>query len=235
MAEVYWDLEWTLQQQGFTYTYDKRLYDRLHAGQAQPVRAHFWADAAFQDHSARFLENHDEPRAATVFANEMHFPAALLTFLAPGLRFIHQGQMQGWKQRISPHLCRGPVQPTQAELAAFYRRLLELLRHDIVRNGAWHLLENAAAWEGNWTAESIIAFAWREEMGKEWLVTVNYAPHQSQCYVRLPFPGWRGSSIRLDDQMSEASYVRNGDELVDRGLYLDLPPWGYHVFEAIRE
>ena len=27
MAEVYWDLEWTLQQQGFDYAYDKRLYD----------------------------------------------------------------------------------------------------------------------------------------------------------------------------------------------------------------
>ena len=32
MAEVYWDLEWTLQQQGFDYTYDKRLYDRLRDG-----------------------------------------------------------------------------------------------------------------------------------------------------------------------------------------------------------
>ena len=32
MAEVYWDLEWTLQQQGFDYTYDKRLYDRLEHG-----------------------------------------------------------------------------------------------------------------------------------------------------------------------------------------------------------
>jgi hypothetical protein len=29
MAEVYWDMEWTLQQQGFDYCYDKRLYDRL--------------------------------------------------------------------------------------------------------------------------------------------------------------------------------------------------------------
>ena len=29
LAEVYWDLEWTLQQQGFDYCYDKRLYDRL--------------------------------------------------------------------------------------------------------------------------------------------------------------------------------------------------------------
>ena len=32
MAEVYWDMEWTLQQQGFDYTYDKRLYDRLMRG-----------------------------------------------------------------------------------------------------------------------------------------------------------------------------------------------------------
>ena len=35
MAEVYWDLEWTLQQQGFDYTYDKRLYDRLEEGHAR--------------------------------------------------------------------------------------------------------------------------------------------------------------------------------------------------------
>ena len=40
LAEVYWDLEWTLQQQGFDYTYDKRLYDRLVHGQARPVREH---------------------------------------------------------------------------------------------------------------------------------------------------------------------------------------------------
>src|SRR6516164_5446886 len=38
MAEVYWDLEWTLQQQGFTYCYDKRLYDRLRDGHVGPIR-----------------------------------------------------------------------------------------------------------------------------------------------------------------------------------------------------
>jgi glycosidase len=29
IAEAYWDMEWALQQQGFDYCYDKRLYDRL--------------------------------------------------------------------------------------------------------------------------------------------------------------------------------------------------------------
>src|SRR5207249_357677 len=43
LAEVYWDLEWTLQQQGFDYTLDKRLYDRLRTGDAVGVRAHLGA------------------------------------------------------------------------------------------------------------------------------------------------------------------------------------------------
>ena len=64
MAEVYWDLEWTLQQQGFDYTYDKRLYDRLREGHARPVREHLHAALDYQVKLARFLENHDEPRAA---------------------------------------------------------------------------------------------------------------------------------------------------------------------------
>ena len=67
MAEVYWDLEWTLQQQGFDYTYDKRLYDRLRDGHVRPIREHFHADHDYQNKMARFLENHDEPRAAATF------------------------------------------------------------------------------------------------------------------------------------------------------------------------
>ncbi len=67
MAEVYWEMEWTLQQQGFDYAYDKRLYDRLVEGHAKAVREHFYAGLDYQDKLARFLENHDEPRAAANF------------------------------------------------------------------------------------------------------------------------------------------------------------------------
>ena len=38
---------------------------------------------------------------------EMHEAAAVITFLSPGLRFFHQGQFEGRKTRISPHLVRG--------------------------------------------------------------------------------------------------------------------------------
>src|SRR3954469_10915086 len=63
MGEVYWDLEWTLQQQGFVYCYDKRLYDRLKEGTARPVREHLMAGLDYQDKLARFLENHTTSRA----------------------------------------------------------------------------------------------------------------------------------------------------------------------------
>src|SRR5260370_36328526 len=108
MAEVYWDLEWTLQQQGFDYTYDKRLYDRLRGGQARPVRDHLRAGLDYQSKLARFLENHDEPRAAAAFSPGVHEAAAVITFLTPGLRFFHQGHFDGRRKRISPTLGRGP-------------------------------------------------------------------------------------------------------------------------------
>ena len=232
MAEVYWDLEWTLQQQGFNYTYDKRLYDRLHSGDARPVREHFLAGLDYQSKMARFLENHDEPRAAAAFPPEKHEAAAIITFLSPGLRFFHQGQFQGRAKRISPHLVRGPLEPTDSELQQFYAHLLDVLRHPVVRGGQWQLLECVPAWEGNASSDAFIAFAWQNPGGERLLVTVNYAAHQSQCYVHLPFSGLAGKQLELRDLFSAASYNRSGDELQSRGLYLDLAPWQYHLFEV---
>ena len=187
MAEVYWDLEWTLQQQGFDYTYDKRLYDRLREGHARPVREHFHAGLDYQNKLARFLENHDEPRAAATFPANVHEAAAVITFLSPGLRFFHQGQLEGRKKRISPHLGRGPDEPVDGKRKEFYEKLFAVLRRPVVRSGEWRLLECMPAWEGNWTFDCFIAFAWQDPDGERLLVTVNYAPNQSQCYVRLPF------------------------------------------------
>ena len=128
MAEVYWDLEWTLQQQGFDYTYDKRLYDRLRDRRARPVREHLIAGLEYQDKMARFLENHDEPRASATFSREVHEAAAIITFLSPGLRFFHQGQFEGRTKRISPHLVRAPAEPIDVPLQQFYDRLVEVIR-----------------------------------------------------------------------------------------------------------
>lgn len=230
LAEVYWDLEWTLQQQGFDYTYDKRLYDRLREGHARPVREHLQAGLDYQDRLARFLENHDEPRAAATFAPDVHRAAALITFFSPGLRFFQQGQSQGRKVHISAHLGRAPIEVADPELEHFYDRLLAALRQPVVRDGAWQLLEAVSAWEGNWTWDDFVAFAWQGAGGERRLVAVNYAANQSQCYVRLPFADLAGRRWRLRDEVGDAVYERDGDDLQSRGLYLDMAPWQGSVF-----
>jgi len=232
MAEVYWDLEWTMLQQGFDYAYDKRLYDRLRDGQAGPVREHLLAGLDYQNKLARFLENHDEPRAAATFAPGVHEAAGVITYLSPGLRFFHQGQFEGRRTRISPHLVRAPLEPPDPVLGDFYRRLLAVIRQPIVRDGQWRLLECAPAWDGNWTWGCFVAWSWDEQDGQRRVMVVNYAGNQSQCYVRLPLPELSGHTVRFKDLMGPASYDRDGSELLSRGLYLDLPPWGYHVFEV---
>ncbi len=231
MAEVYWDLEWTLQQQGFDYTYDKRLYDRLRDLHARPVREHLHAEPVFQYKSARFLENHDEPRAASAFSPGVHEAAAVLTFLSPGLRFFHQGQFQGHRKRISPHLVRGPKEPIDLRLEQFYHRLLAVLRQPVARNGRWQLLECRPAWDGNWTSDCFIAYSWTEKDGEKCLVVVNYSDHHSQCYVTMPWTDLAGKGCQLHDRMGPALYQENGADLAARGLYLDMPAWAYHVFD----
>jgi hypothetical protein len=232
MAEVYWDLEWTLQQQGFDYTYDKCLYDRLREGHARPVREHLHAALDYQTKSARFLENHDEPRAAASFDPLVHRAAAVITYFIPGLRFFHQGQFEGRMKRISPHLVRAPEESPDLELGEFYDRLLSILRKPIMKSGEWQSHSCQPAWDGNGSWDSFIVHSWRRAGDGRTLIAVNYAPHPSQCYCSLPFPEIKDRTIRLKDLLSSACYVREGNELLGRGLYLDLQPWSYHVFDV---
>jgi hypothetical protein len=229
MAEVYWDLEWTLQQQGFDFTYDKRLYDRLRAGEARPVREHLLATPAFQERCARFLENHDEPRAAAVFGPEQERAAAAITFLSPGLRFFHEGQLEGRKVFVSMHVGRRPDEPPDPGLLAFHERLLAVLARPEVHDGSWRLCTCRPAWIENPTWDRFVAMAWERASGQRLLVAVNYGPTQAQCWAEVPFTGL-GRKVQLRDLLGDARYERDGAELASKGLYLDLPPWGRNAF-----
>ena len=99
-AEAYWDLEWDLQQLGFDYCYDKRLYDRLIHDGPDAIRGHLHADLDYQRRLVRFLENHDEPRAATEFAPAKERAAAVVIATLPGATMWHEGQFEGWRVRL---------------------------------------------------------------------------------------------------------------------------------------
>jgi hypothetical protein len=230
LAEVYWDLEWTMMAAGFDYAYDKRLYDRLREGPARPVRDHLRADLEYQRRLARFLENHDEPRAAATFAEDQHRAAAVVTFLLPGLRFFHEGQLEGRKVHVSMHLGRRPEERVNARLQAFYGRLLAALRRPETHDGTWRLRECRPAWESNPTSDRFFVMSWEGPAGRL-LAAVNYGPARGQCRADAGFAGL-GGPVVLRDLLGDARYERDAAELAGPGLYLDMPAWGHHVFEV---
>jgi hypothetical protein len=120
---------------------------------------------------------------------------------------------------------RGAValEPTDPIIQRFYDRLLTVVRRPTLRDGDWALLECAPAWEGSWTWGDSLAFAWQRD-DEHVLVVVNYSGHQGQCRVRLPFTDLAKRTIRLVNLMDDAAFERDGDALLNTGLYVDLPP-----------
>ena len=91
--------------------------------------------------------------------------------------------------RLQPHLVRAPDEPVDAALAKFYARLLAVLRHEALRDGAWSLLDCSDAWPGNGSSGQFIAWQWQGP-GEAWLcAAVNYAP-QPGPVLRAPARCW---------------------------------------------
>ncbi|MFZ4535457.1 hypothetical protein [Propionivibrio sp.] len=230
VAEAYWDLEWELQQQGFDYCYDKKLYDRMEHGNAESVRLHLLADSSYQEKMVRFIENHDEPRAAVTFPSAKGRAAAVATLTLPGAKLLHEGQFEGLKTRLPVFLGRRSNEPVDQDLAAFYARLLKETNQDVIRNGAWRLCERSG-WPDNQSCLNILAWCWSKG-DERTLVIINYGQQTAQAWVHLPWDGLSGKEWRLNDVLSGESYDRSGSELQDAGLYVDLTPWKYHLFQV---
>jgi hypothetical protein len=230
IAEAYWDLEWELQQQGFDYCYDKKLYDRMEHGDAESVRLHLLADPSYQDGMVRFIENHDEPRAAAAFPSEKGRAAVVAILTLPGVKLLHEGQFEGMKVRLPVFLGRHPAEPVDHDLAAFYRRLLKEVNHDVFRNGQWRLCERTG-WPDNQSCLNILSWCWVKD-GERYLIVINFCQEAAQARVYVPWDELRGKQWHLSDGLTGEIYDRSGDEMRDGGLYVDLAPWRYHLFKV---
>jgi len=230
IAEAYWGLEWELQQKGFDFCYDKRLYDRLEHDNPESVRLHLCADMAYQEKLLRFLENHDEPRAAAVFDPARELAAAVVISTVPGARLFHEGQFEGRKVRLPVFLGRRPEEPVDYDLRAFYEKLLAAIRDSLFHIGSWQLCERAG-WPDNHSFENLVAWTWHA--GQEFcLVVVNLSDTAAQAQVKVPYDSLRGRQIVLTDSLSGTTYLRNGDEMLSPGLYVDLQPSNFHLLRG---
>jgi hypothetical protein len=236
LAEVYWGLEARLRALGFDYTYDKILYDRLVS----------WQPGAVQEHllelgtegvagGAHFLENHDEPRMAPLLPLPEHRAAALVILGLPGMRLLHEGQLQGWCKRLPVQLVRRAIESVDAKILETYELLSGAMRGSAVGQGAPELLLPRQAWSGNPTAQHFVLVQWTAPDHSSFdLVAVNLAPHPSQCYAPLHLPQPGPPSWAVGDLLGTQRFSRDSHDLHSRGLYLDLPAHGAQILHFIQ-
>ena len=230
MAEVYWGLDGRLRDMGFNATYDKDLLDLVAYG--RPLRSAMFAGAVAEHRrKVRFLENHDEPRIASRLEPRRNLAAATWAFTLPGVRLIYEGQTDGSTVRLPIQLLRDPNEAVNEKIRAGYLTLQEVLKNATIRNGNWQSLTPRGAWMGNLSYEAILGQGYDLD-DRHVRIFVNWSGTRSQCWVHLNLDGLQGMELELRDLAGPKVFVRDGMELMMRGLYLDLEPWETHVFEC---
>jgi hypothetical protein len=228
LAEAYWDTEWRLQQLGFDYVYDKRLYDRLRSSSAHDVNLHLTADLSYQNKLVRFIENHDEPRSAGVFNKNKLRAAIVLYSTLPGMKLYHHGQLEGRKIHLPMLLSRAIEEPPDEEVKAFYEKLLSLTLADTFHTGEWSLLEAVST--GDESYSNLVAFRWKRSDQLK-LVVVNLGNGYSQARISLSNELAGGMDYVLIDELNDQQYVRNGTDMAWPGLHVVLAGFHAHIFD----
>lgn len=143
IAEAYWDKEEQLLDLGFDMAYEKKLYDGLAAASSQAVIERLRRNSDALAKSVCFIENHDEPRAASVFTPAGNLASAALVLSLPGAALVHEGQIEGKRERLPVQILKPRIdEPVDMWLSTQYRRLLEITSQEVFRRGSFELFES---------------------------------------------------------------------------------------------
>jgi hypothetical protein len=229
LAEAYWGTEGRLLDLGFTFAYDKPLYDAVRDANPWGVHACLSAPLDYQNHLARFLENHDENRCAAVFPSERLIAAGALLGTLPGMRFYYHGELEGNSIRLPITLRIPAAEPPNPMSAAFFQKILKITNEDVFHSGKWSLLPIVS--EGDDTSGNFVVYEWRSE--KAWkIIAVNVADWGSQGRVRLADRVPPSGKYDFYDQLNDVHYERSGEELHSIGLFVRRERFGAHLFDV---
>ena len=227
IAEVYWGLESELASLGFDYLYDKPFYDALKEMNIEKLRDGLRGRDSLNEKKIRFIENHDEERAALAFGEERSKAAALIMALSTGAHLFHQGQLEGFKTRLPVQLVRRPDEGINQGIYYFYTKLLSMLKTIREEDCRWDIMEPFSAKQEDQISGNILAFICRDS----YLAVINYCGSQSQGSIRLDVAGIHAKNLILKDMLGPAEYGISKEEMISRGLYLYLEPYAFHLFK----
>ncbi|MBP7796891.1 MAG: hypothetical protein KA059_08975 [Elusimicrobiales bacterium] len=232
IAEVYWGLEWKLQQLGFDYTYDKVFYDRLKNMGAEEVRGHLRAERLYQKKSVRFIDNHDEEPSLISFNDKRRaLAAAVMISTVKGLRFYNHMQLNGIKIKV-------PIQISDfvnisdyedLEVKKFYEKLLKIADHPAFHGGEWELCDVLPVSDSDRSFINVIAYKWTQ-MRTIKIIVVNYSNENSGARINIQLKS-KGDVVTLYEEFSERFFSYNIND-ISQGLKIEnIPPYNFYIFD----
>jgi len=228
IAEVYWNMEYELIQQGFDFCYDKRLYDRLLHKSVREIKEHLHAGIEYQNHLVRFIENHDEPRAITSFGLEKSLAAAMIVLTLPGSKLVHYGQNLGFSIKLPVQLGRYPSESPNNEIQKIYADFLQVLTKNISFSGTWKLVH---------TRNPLLIYYWKDQFSYS-IIFCNYSGYPLEDIIDLD--DFFGKKVTSDDILVKTIFSRNYKNrnhenfiLNDLNIDLRLNPWEFLILKIV--
>ena len=224
IAEVYWGLEWEIQQMGFDYTYDKVLYDRLRFSDPESIKAHLGAEHLYQMRSIRFTANHDEEESLKAFGRDKSLAASTIIATLPGARMIYFFQMMG-------HPVRVPIQYVKdffredAPIRAYYEKLLKIASKPAFHGGQWSLTDVRNC-GGDGSSRNILCWTWKQ-MNTASTVLINYSAAPAQCLLKVKAAGGDGKQLTEEFSGEQISVT---PQLREQGFEVKLNPFESKIF-----
>lgn len=225
IAEVYWGLEWEIQEMGFDYTYDKVLYDRLRFSNSEDIKGHLGAEHLFQMRSIRFTSNHDEEEALKAFGREKSLAASTIIATLPGARMIYLFQMLGRPARL-------PIQyvkdffPIDDEIRNYYAKLMHIASQPAFHGGQWSLTPVSAVGEEDDSFRHILCWTWKQ-MNTAFTILINYSPAAAKGFLKLK-PA-QGDGKFLKEEFSGVQHLFTPD-MQQKGFEVELKPFESKIF-----
>ena len=230
IAETYWGTENRLVELGFDAVYDKDFLTRVVETKTNELRSTLSERRMWGQRRIRFLENHDESRIASVLSPERLQLAITLLWLQPGHILWHEGLETGARIRLPVQLVRRPVEPVQPELVDFLHRGFEYLTgFPFARAEAQMLPVHPPGLSGD-SFEMLIPILWSTG-GRHLLWVGNLSDAVASARIPLHLSGMAGRNVVLRELRDGTHYLRDGDELLNIGLFVQLAPDGMHWFE----
>ena len=230
LAEVYWGLEWRVQQIGFDYTYDKGTYDRLRFQGSQDVRGHLRAEKLYQKRSARFIDNHDEQPSLVAFGKQKALAAGVIVSTIKGLRFYNDNQLDGVKVRVPLQLKELYERAPDQEVKKFYAKLLKITDHPAFHGGEWALLDVRQCDQEDRTNSNILAWSWAQRRTLK-VVVINYSADVSCGIVNVSIKS-DGETTAIFEELSDRFFSFKSGDLAGGLKLQQMPPYSAYIFDV---